>query len=196
MEMPRCCSISMKSETACRCVLLPRTAPASSIAPAYSRSFSVSVVLPASGWEMMANVRRRPTSRASRSAVRVSSDEGGNVPIILQWAAGISGRVIVGDSVTRVLVVAATDRELAVGGGWLTLRCGVGPVEAAAITASAIARTAPHLILHVGIAGARRAAALSPPALVIGDESRYCDLSVPATLAPSVVQVPAHLVAA
>ena len=101
-----------------------------------------------------------------------------------------------GDSVTRVLVVAATDRELAVGDGWLTLRCGVGPVEAAAITASAIARTTPHLILHVGIAGARRAAALAPPALVIGAESRYCDLSVPATLAPSVVQVPAHLVAA
>ena len=34
MEMPRCCSISIQSETAWRCVLLPRTAPASSIAPA------------------------------------------------------------------------------------------------------------------------------------------------------------------
>src|SRR5688572_19380674 len=32
------------------------------IAPAYSSSFSVSVVLPASGWEMMAKVRRRETS--------------------------------------------------------------------------------------------------------------------------------------
>jgi len=106
-----------------------------------------------------------------------------------------NGRVIVSDSVTRVLVVAATGKELAVGDGWLTLCCGVGPVEAAAITASAIACTTPHLILHVGIAGARRAAALRPPALVIGDESRYCDLSVPATLAPSVVQVPVHLVA-
>jgi nucleoside phosphorylase len=101
----------------------------------------------------------------------------------------------VGHSVTSVLVVAATDRELAVGEGWLTLRCGVGPVEAAAMTAAAIARTTPRLILHVGIAGARRAAALSPPALVIGDQSRYCDLSVPATLAPSIVQVPPHLVA-
>jgi futalosine hydrolase len=70
----------------------------------------------------------------------------------------------VSDSVTRVLVVAATGKELAVGDGWLTLCCGVGPVEAAAITASAIARTTPHLILHVGIAGARRAAALRPPA--------------------------------
>src|SRR5690349_1857739 len=35
------------------------------MAPAYSSSFSVSVVLPASGCEMIANVRRRATSRAS-----------------------------------------------------------------------------------------------------------------------------------
>src|SRR3954447_14004312 len=35
------------------------------MAPAYSSSFSVSVVLPASGWEMMAKVRRRATSRSS-----------------------------------------------------------------------------------------------------------------------------------
>jgi hypothetical protein len=48
--------------------LRPRTAPASSIAPAYRSSFSVSVVLPASGCEMMANVRRRATSRSSSLA--------------------------------------------------------------------------------------------------------------------------------
>jgi hypothetical protein len=30
--------------------------------PPYRRSFSVSVVLPASGWAMIANVRRRPIS--------------------------------------------------------------------------------------------------------------------------------------
>src|SRR5262249_26159100 len=35
------------------------------MAPPNSRSFSVSVVLPASGWEMMANVRRRATSDAN-----------------------------------------------------------------------------------------------------------------------------------
>jgi hypothetical protein len=35
------------------------------MAPAYSSNFSVSVVLPASGWEMIANVRRRPTSALS-----------------------------------------------------------------------------------------------------------------------------------
>ena len=34
------------------------------MAPPKSRSFSVSVVLPASGWEMMAKVRRRETSEA------------------------------------------------------------------------------------------------------------------------------------
>src|SRR5689334_4349025 len=44
---------------------LARTSPASWIAPPNSRSFSVKVVLPASGWAMIANVRRRPISRAS-----------------------------------------------------------------------------------------------------------------------------------
>ena len=56
--MPRSRSISIQSDVASRC--LPAralTAPASSIAPAYSSSFSVRVVLPASGCEMIANVR-------------------------------------------------------------------------------------------------------------------------------------------
>ena len=65
IEMPRCCSSSIQSDVAALRSLRPRTAPASSIAPAYSSSFSVSVVLPASGCEMMANVRRRATSRSS-----------------------------------------------------------------------------------------------------------------------------------
>ena len=64
-EMPRSRSMSIQSDTTARSDLRPRTAPASSIAPAYSSSFSVSVVLPASGWEMMANVRRRATSATS-----------------------------------------------------------------------------------------------------------------------------------
>jgi hypothetical protein len=38
------------------------TEPAIWIAPENSSSFSVSVVLPASGWEMMAKVRRRRVS--------------------------------------------------------------------------------------------------------------------------------------
>ncbi|WP_310569077.1 hypothetical protein [Gemmatimonas sp.] len=91
----------------------------------------------------------------------------------------------------RILVVAATARELASPEGWHTLQCGVGPVEAAARTAAAIAELRPAAILHIGIAGARRARALAPASLVIGAESRYCDSNVPAEWAPSVVQASA-----
>ena len=87
----------------------------------------------------------------------------------------------------RILVVAATARELATPDGWHTLLCGVGPVEAAARTAAAIAALHPAAILHVGIAGARRARAFAPASLVIGSEARYCDSNVPAEWAPSVV---------
>src|SRR5512145_2335385 len=62
MEMPRCCSRRIQSEVAWRVALRPFTVPASWIAPPNSSSFSVSVVLPASGCEMMAKVRRRATS--------------------------------------------------------------------------------------------------------------------------------------
>ena len=58
-EMPRCCSSAIQSEVAWRAALRPFTVPASWIAPPNSSSFSVSVVLPASGWEMIAKVRRR-----------------------------------------------------------------------------------------------------------------------------------------
>ena len=87
----------------------------------------------------------------------------------------------------RILVVAATARELATPDGWLVLQCGVGPVEAAARTAAAIAAWQPAAILHVGIAGARRSRALAPASLVIGTEARYCDSNVPAEWAPSMV---------
>jgi nucleoside phosphorylase len=87
----------------------------------------------------------------------------------------------------RILVVAATARELAAPDGWLTLACGVGPVEAAATTAAAIAEFRPDAILHVGIAGARRSARLKPATCVIGSEARFCDLEVPAEWAPRVV---------
>lgn len=93
----------------------------------------------------------------------------------------------------RILVVAATARELATPDGWLTLLCGVGPVEAAARTAAAIAALRPTAILHVGIAGARRARALAPASLVIGAEARYCDSNVPAEWAPSSVPASAAL---
>ena len=57
-EMPRCCSIFIQSERVWRRSRRALTIPASWIAPPNSSSFSVSVVLPASGCEMMAKVRR------------------------------------------------------------------------------------------------------------------------------------------
>jgi futalosine hydrolase len=73
-----------------------------------------------------------------------------------------------------ILVVAATERELAGAAGAETLTCGIGPVEAAAVTARALAERRPDAILHVGIAGAT---GIDPPTLVIGSEARYCDIS-------------------
>ncbi len=86
--------------------------------------------------------------------------------------------------VDRILVVAATPREFGPSGGWATLRCGVGPVDAAAATAAALAQHRPLAVVHVGIAGARRSSGLIPPALVVGTESIYCDLDVPERFAP------------
>jgi len=63
-EMPRSFSNAIQSDVAWRAALRPFTEPAIWIAPPNSNSFSVSVVLPASGWEMMANVRRRAVSVA------------------------------------------------------------------------------------------------------------------------------------
>src|SRR6202047_2177086 len=56
-EMPRCCSRRIQSEVAWRGALRPLAGPAIWMAPPNSSSFSVKVVLPASGWEMMAKVR-------------------------------------------------------------------------------------------------------------------------------------------
>jgi futalosine hydrolase len=53
--------------------------------------------------------------------------------------------------------------------------CGVGPVEAAAATARALAsEDAGTAVLHVGLAGA---AGLAPGALVVGSQSVYDDLA-------------------
>lgn len=95
-----------------------------------------------------------------------------------------------------ILVIAATDRELTPAAGWQTLVCGVGPVDAAAATAAAIAAQRPRAILHVGVAGARRASGLVPPAIVVGLESIYCDLGVPERFAPCRLTPPASLVEA
>ncbi len=67
--MPRCFSISIQSLVAWRVALRAFTLPAIWIAPENSSSFSVSVVLPASGWEMMAKVRRRRTWGVSSDMV-------------------------------------------------------------------------------------------------------------------------------
>ncbi len=96
----------------------------------------------------------------------------------------------------RILVVTATAKELAAADGWRTLLCGVGPVEAAAATAAEIQRERPSLILHLGIAGARRSAGIAPTTLVIGSETRYCDLGVAPKWAPNTLVAAPDLVAA
>ena len=63
-EMPRSRSIFIQSDCVRRAWPLARTAPAARMAPPASSRFSVSVVLPASGWEMIAKVRRRAASAA------------------------------------------------------------------------------------------------------------------------------------
>ncbi len=64
-EMPRSCSIFIQSERARLASPRAFTWPAARIAPPSNSRCSVSVVLPASGCEMMANVRRRPASVSS-----------------------------------------------------------------------------------------------------------------------------------
>ena len=76
-----------------------------------------------------------------------------------------------------ILVVAATERELAGAGDARGLVCGVGPVDAAAATAAAIAAGRPAAVLHVGIAGARRGSGIVATDIVVGSESVYSDLT-------------------
>src|SRR5581483_2782310 len=90
-----------------------------------------------------------------------------------------------------VLVVAATERELAGADGAATLACGIGPVEAAAATARALAAERPEALLHVGLAGRRGFAGCE---LVLGSEAIYCDAAGP--LVPARVVPDARLLAA
>jgi futalosine hydrolase len=82
-----------------------------------------------------------------------------------------------------MLVVAATERELASVRGADTFVCGVGPVEAGLQTARALTSSRPAAVLHVGIAGAR---GLEPLTLVIGSEAVYCDVIDAASTLPRV----------
>jgi futalosine hydrolase len=75
-----------------------------------------------------------------------------------------------------VLVVAATERELALLDGFETFCCGIGPVEAALQTARALEERKPDAVVQVGIAGSRT---LEPPALVLGSEAVYSDVKDP-----------------
>jgi nucleoside phosphorylase len=89
-----------------------------------------------------------------------------------------------------ILVVAATERELSGAVGAATLTCGIGPVEAAAATAGALAGRLPAALLHVGIAGAR---GIPVPQLVIGSEAVYED-ALPGGLVPARVHPDPRLV--
>ena len=77
-----------------------------------------------------------------------------------------------------MLVVAATERELALFDGFDTFCCGIGPVEAALKTAQVLMERRPEAVIHVGIAGSRT---LAPPTLVLGSEAVYCDVLDPAS---------------
>jgi futalosine hydrolase len=90
-----------------------------------------------------------------------------------------------------ILVVAATKRELAGVDGAAALACGIGPVEAAASTARALAESPPSALLHVGIAGAR---GIDVPQLVIGSEAVYEDAAGGA-LVPGLVRADPELLA-
>ena len=76
------------------------------------------------------------------------------------------------------------------------LVCGIGPVEAAISTATAIATERPAAILHVGIAGARAASGIALGSLIVGTASRYADLRVGLEWAPSEITADVALVAA
>jgi nucleoside phosphorylase len=85
-----------------------------------------------------------------------------------------------------ILVVAATERELALIRNAETVCCGIGPVEAALRTAQALAEHDVTAVLHIGIAGARTIAA---PALVLGSEAVYCDVIDEGSTFPRVERV-------
>ncbi|MEO9177091.1 MAG: hypothetical protein ABI317_16375 [Gaiellales bacterium] len=74
-----------------------------------------------------------------------------------------------------ILLVAATNEELSPIGGTRAITSGLGPVDAALATQAALADGEPGAVLHIGIAGARRASGLQLLDVVIGSESLYSD---------------------
>ncbi len=115
------------------------------------------------------------------------------------WSAGLDAIGVLVDEAEQLaaqldgvvlLVVAATERELAPVEGARRVVCGIGPVEAAVATARALAEERPSAVLHVGIAGAR---GLEPLQLVLGSEAVYCDAAGP--LVPALALPDADLLA-
>lgn len=96
------------------------------------------------------------------------------------------------DDTGGILLVAATEGELC---GRSGLVCGVGPVEAAASTARALALALepPRAVVHVGLAGGRR---LPAGAVVIGTEAVYADLAAAIPVVSRIRPAPALLAAA
>ena len=82
-----------------------------------------------------------------------------------------------------MLVVAATEEELALLREFDTVCCGVGPVEAALQTARALEERRPAAVVHAGIAGSRT---LESAAVVLGSEAVYCDVIDPASTLPRI----------
>jgi futalosine hydrolase len=85
-----------------------------------------------------------------------------------------------------LLVVAATERELASVRAAETFCCGVGPVDAALATAQRLAAGDVSAVLHIGVAGARTLELLT---LVLGSEAVYCDVIDAASTFPRVERV-------
>jgi nucleoside phosphorylase len=74
-----------------------------------------------------------------------------------------------------LLVIAATQQELAGAAGARTLVCGIGPHEAYRSTEDAVAEGGADAVLHVGIAGARAGSGIPLLATVIGSQAIDCD---------------------
>jgi futalosine hydrolase len=75
-----------------------------------------------------------------------------------------------------VLVIAATPPESAWAPPDQTVVCGIGPVDAAARTAAILVARRAAAVLHVGVAGARRASGIPVGSIVIGRRAHYADI--------------------
>src|SRR5450631_255699 len=92
-EMPRCCSSAIQSDVAWRVALRPFTVPAIWIAPPNSNSFSVRVVLPAYGCDMMAKVRLLAMFSANSLVINREHESAasGSAAYYRVWGARIGG---------------------------------------------------------------------------------------------------------